>query len=209
MPYTTVVAGDVITASWSNTNNRDQVVTPFATIDARGAIATPVEGMVTYIAADKTLWIYNGTVWKPIAGPPVAYKTSNETVYNSDTLQDDDDLAIAVDENAYYRGELWIEFTSDVSAGLDVDFTAPLGSTIDASSFLVVVSGTLTFTTTNPLGAVGGIVSGGDPEPYMHKFTLKTGGATGTLQFRWCQSLPDTSNTTVNAGSYLKLERIG
>lgn len=50
MPYTTVTAGSTITASWANTNVRDQVVTPFASSSARSsAITAPIDGMVSYL----------------------------------------------------------------------------------------------------------------------------------------------------------------
>ena len=214
MPYTTVTAGTVITASWGNANVRDQVVTPFATTAARSSAIVapgtpPVEGMVTYIESDKTLWEYDGSDWKPIAGPPTAYKTTAETVNNSATLQNDDDLFVSVDASAYYEGELWIAFTSAVAAGLKVDFTAPVGAALEASAFLVVVSGAVTYSATLALGAVSGIVSNGAASPYLCKFTLTTGANSGVLQFRWAQNTANASNTTVNVGSYLRLRRIG
>lgn len=50
MPYTTVVAGTTITASWANTNVRDQVVTPHASASARAsAVTSPVDGMISYL----------------------------------------------------------------------------------------------------------------------------------------------------------------
>lgn len=172
-------------------------------------IASPVDGMFAFSSSDKTLWMYNGTAWKPVAGPPVAYKTSVETVNNSAVMQNDDDLKVNVDANAYYTGELWIAFTSAPAAGLRVDFTAPVGATMEASGFLVVVAGATTFAATSVLGNVSGIVSSGAAAPYMNKFTLVTGANAGTLQFRWAQNAANASNTTVNVGSYLELKRIG
>lgn len=65
MPYTTLVAGTVITASWANASVRDQVVTPFASTAARtSAITAAVEGMVTYQTDTDKLEIYNGTTWE-------------------------------------------------------------------------------------------------------------------------------------------------
>lgn len=210
MPYTTVVAGQVITASWGNANVRDQVVTPFSDPGAIvSGIASPLDGMFAFSSSDKTLWMYNGTAWKPVAGPPTAYKTAVETVNNSAVLQNDDDLKINVDANAYYQGELWIAFTSAPAAGLRVDFTAPVGATMESSGFLVVVAGATTFAATSVLGNVSGIVSSGAAAPYMNKFTLVTGANAGTLQFRWAQNAANASNTTVNVGSYLELKRIG
>ena len=68
MSYTTVVAGTAITASWSNANVRDQVVTPFASAAARtSAIAAPVECMVTGRTDDDLYEGYNGTAWVPVS----------------------------------------------------------------------------------------------------------------------------------------------
>lgn len=210
MPYTTVVSGTPITASWANANVRDQVVTPFATQAARtAAIVAPVEGMVTYIGSDKTLWAYDGAAWKPYAGPPTAYKTSPETVNNNSAFQNDNDLFVPVDANAYYTGEIWLSFTSSAAAGFKLDFTAPVGTTLEASGFLVVVSGSVTYAATSALGSVTGIVSTGAAVPYLGKFTLVTGANSGTLQFRWAQHVATVSNTTVNTGSYLRLSRTG
>jgi hypothetical protein len=51
MPYTTLVPGTTITASWANANVRDQVVTPFATAATRAsAVTSPVTGMTTHRA---------------------------------------------------------------------------------------------------------------------------------------------------------------
>lgn len=64
MPYTTTVAGTAITASWANTNIRDQVITPFATSTARdSAITVPVEGMMSYHVDTHKFVGYNGTSW--------------------------------------------------------------------------------------------------------------------------------------------------
>lgn len=65
MPYTTLVAGTTILASWANACVRDQTVTPFANAAARtSAIATPVAGMVSVLTtAPITLDVHNGSTW--------------------------------------------------------------------------------------------------------------------------------------------------
>lgn len=64
MPYTTLVAGTTITASWANANVRDQTIVPFATTAARdSAITSPVQGMVAAITDDDMLTVYNGSAW--------------------------------------------------------------------------------------------------------------------------------------------------
>ncbi len=68
MGYSTVVAGTTITASWANTNVRDQVVTPFSTTSARSsAVSSPVEGMVSAITDDNRLEVYDGSAYQRFA----------------------------------------------------------------------------------------------------------------------------------------------
>lgn len=78
MPYSTVVAGTTITASWGNANVRDQVVTPFASASARtSAITTPVDGMVSYQSDTKAFYGYYATFWGPLPGTFVADHTKS------------------------------------------------------------------------------------------------------------------------------------
>lgn len=96
MPYTTVVAGTVITASWGNMV-RDQLVTPFADAATRNAqILAPVEGMLCALATDPygltdTLWTYSGSAWIPatrlrIGG--ITPRTSDVTMTTTETIAD-------------------------------------------------------------------------------------------------------------------------
>jgi hypothetical protein len=77
VPYTTVVAGTTITASWSNANNRDQAVTPFASAAARAsAITSPVDGMLCRLTDTDVLQTYNGTAWVTITDVSAIIATS-------------------------------------------------------------------------------------------------------------------------------------
>jgi hypothetical protein len=78
VPYTTNVAGTTITASWGNTNVRDQVVTPFASAAARtSAITTLVDGMASYRSDEGVFegYIAAKTAWLPIGWIPIASTT--------------------------------------------------------------------------------------------------------------------------------------
>lgn len=73
MPYSTLVAGTTITASWANANVRDQTVAPFANASARAsAITSPVEGMLSYRTDDKVYESYDGLQWVPLPGTVIA-----------------------------------------------------------------------------------------------------------------------------------------
>jgi hypothetical protein len=64
--YRTFNAGEILTASNVQTYLQDQVVTVFASTSARTtAISSPAEGQVSYILADDTFYIYNGSAWIP------------------------------------------------------------------------------------------------------------------------------------------------
>ena len=91
MPYTTVVAGTTITAAWSNANNRDQVITPFASASARdSAITSPIEGMHAYLADTDKLMAYNGAAWVPAVSNIVARQTltGNSSTFTTDATSD-------------------------------------------------------------------------------------------------------------------------
>lgn len=75
MPYTTVVAGTAITASWGNANVRDQCVTPFASTSARdSAITSPVTGMVAVTTDTMAVWIRKSGAWRTLRSAPDRYR---------------------------------------------------------------------------------------------------------------------------------------
>ena len=77
MPYTTLVAGTTITASWANANVRDQGIPVFATAAARdAAVTSPIEGMHAYTSDTNTLWFYTGTAWLFRSGPPPRFRVT-------------------------------------------------------------------------------------------------------------------------------------
>jgi hypothetical protein len=91
MPFTTVVAGTVITASWGNMV-RDQLVTPFADAAARAAqVLVPVAGMVSWLSDVKRLEAYDSASWVP-ASPyrlgGITPRTSDVTMTTTETLAD-------------------------------------------------------------------------------------------------------------------------
>lgn len=82
MSYTTVVAGTVITASWGNSEIRDQVVTPFADAATRTSqVSTPVEGMVSYLKDIDQVHFRSASYYVPIPGTLIAraYRTTSST----------------------------------------------------------------------------------------------------------------------------------
>jgi ABC-type Na+ efflux pump permease subunit len=64
----TFTSGSVLSAADVQNYLQDQSVMVFATTTARtSAIASPTEGMVTYIQTNDQMQIYNGSYWIPQA----------------------------------------------------------------------------------------------------------------------------------------------
>jgi hypothetical protein len=87
MPYTTSVAGHVITASWANANIRDQVITPFADASTRSSsITSPVFGLHTFLQTTHVTDYYSTSSpagYYPVAPVLTACKASGADVTSS------------------------------------------------------------------------------------------------------------------------------
>jgi hypothetical protein len=70
---------DILTAVDLNGYLADQVTMVFASVAARTAgIASPSEGMVTYLSDSNSLWHYSGTGWVNI--PTAAVGTASDSL---------------------------------------------------------------------------------------------------------------------------------
>ena len=163
MPYSTVVAGTTITAAWSNTNNRDQVITPFASAAARdSAITSPVEGMHAYLTDTDKLMAYNGAAWVPAASNIVARQalTVNSSVFSISTTTDFVLNNVVVRAERLYAVHVHSEWAVSAGAVWDIDLRvdgvivdtmrtintagAVLAETMDSTVLLEPTSGTKT-----------------------------------------------------------------
>lgn len=211
MPYTTSVAGTTITASWANTNVRDQVVTPFATAAARtSAVTSPVEGMVSYLSDTKTYWSYNGTAYVPIAPRPII-KQADQAVNNSTTgttFVNATDLTVAVLANSQYFIDLTIFWSAGTTADFKWGYTVPASSTFRYAPMAVraaSANGDFASFAFDDLSAVPSAGGQGSSQMLVGflKGTLTTAGTAGSWTFQFAQLVSDAANTTVFAGSSL------
>lgn len=80
----TFAAGEVLTASNVMGYLQDQAVMNFAGTASRGsAIASPSEGMVSYLADTNLIEVYNGSAWKQISATTGNILQVVSTVYNT------------------------------------------------------------------------------------------------------------------------------
>jgi hypothetical protein len=129
MPYTTVVAGTTITASWANTNVRDQVVSTFADAAARSsAIGSPAEGMISFLTGSNRADVYNSAGWSSLVNPAHGALIN----WTPEVQQDSAFLSRTVNRAVYGRvgrwvyGYLFITMSGSGSAGLHVNLTVPV-----------------------------------------------------------------------------------
>ncbi len=133
-------------------------------------------------------------------GGSFVYKSANETVNNSDTLQDDDELKFAVGANELWLFQAWIHSTDTTTADLHYLFTGPAGSTVRWSPIPQFgVTGSfhntdVKFGTAQNTEGNGGHFAVG---------RIDTAGTSGDLQLQWAQSTATANNTIVLIGSWL------
>lgn len=210
MPYTTLVAGTTITASWANASVRDQSVTPFATAAARtSAITSPVTGMLSHRADGFAFEGYDGTGWVLAAQHQVfVRKTADETLSSNTTLQNDDALLWAVRSNAVYIMHLWVLYQSGTAGDFKMGFTVPASTTMAWAWFgsdtnLAVVNA-------GPFNESSSTAAGGSTAnlwAHVHG-VITTSATSGNVQFQWAQNSSDGTSTIVRAGSYGYLHRV-
>jgi hypothetical protein len=86
--YKLFASGEVLTAANLQGYAVDQSTMVFASSAARTtALATPSQGMVTLLTDDNRIEVYNGTAWKIVYLPPMAYTpTLTSAVRSSGSL---------------------------------------------------------------------------------------------------------------------------
>lgn len=141
-------------------------------------------------------------------GATLVRKTSSETVNNTSTLQDDNELAWTVAANATYALELHVGYSTGATPDIKFGWTYPTGLTMQITGTIGYDAATLmaapaTFTQTSVLPA-GGAAS----DLHFALWGLVfAGSASGTLQLQWAQNTANASDTIVRAGSYGVLTR--
>ena len=142
--------------------------------------------------------------------PVTVVKSIDETVSNSATLQDDDELLLSVAANVTYRWSIGIAFGAGTAADYKFALTFPTAATLTfvgpawdtALAFLPFGnSGTYTSGAALTYGGAGvGTFRGIDL-----RGTLTVGANAGTLRYQWAQAAATVENTVTKAGSWMEI----
>ena len=130
-------------------------------------------------------------------------KSVDETITNSITFQDDDQLRFVARENKTYGFMLTVFVTSPSGAGFQTQWTLPAGATGSISSGQLnsgVTQSTQDITTTN-----NHLISGTSLKVLTFVGKIKTSTTSGESIFQWTPSSLNLGNTIVEQGSYLRV----
>lgn len=147
--------------------------------------------------------------------PLFARKTADETVNNSDTLQDDDHLVLALVANKTYvvRGLLFAD--SGTTPDIKIAFTKPASSTYywttsqpvsSVATLPATQSGGVRRTTDSQ---VLGTVGAGTAVAVQLAGIIRTAGTAGNLTLQWAQNTVDASDTKMLADSWIVANLVG
>lgn len=137
-------------------------------------------------------------------------KSSDQSVINSTSLQDDSELKLSLVANTTYiiTGTIFAESTS-ATPDINIAFDAVPGSTIDLG-FLAGSAGVFRQGGLIENEAESGLIPIVAAEPTVIQIngTIVTGSSSGGLTLQWAQNTSNINPTTIMAGSYLRAEEI-
>jgi len=141
-----------------------------------------------------------------VGGYIFAYKAADETVNNSATLQNDDDLLLALAANEVWAFKLVVIYLSGTTPDIKWHWTGPSGFTYDSSvssfsSALSVAFGNPDESDSSPEHITGG--RGATEVGFVWEGVVRCSTTAGNFQLQWAQNTQDASDTKVLAGSYL------
>lgn len=178
---------------------------PTLTTAQRDAL-TPVNGMQIYNSTLSQVEIYANGAWRPHLQQKLVVKSADETVNNSATLQNDDELKFAIGANEVWRFQLFLLINSGATPDFKYGFTMPTGGDVIMTaahrnpSNTSVVTGYSISQASAPI-SVRGI---GVDFAYVLNEGIAVNGATpGNLQLQWAQNTADASDTKLLKNSML------
>ena len=129
-------------------------------------------------------------------------KTADETVSNSSTLQDDDELAFSVAANENLLIECHFQYESTAVADIKFGITLPSGATAswrESTGLATPLNESQTLAPNNTFN----ITDAG-----IHlTFSVQIGSTAGTFTLQWAQNSAEVSNTILKAGSAMLVHR--
>lgn len=135
----------------------------------------------------------------------IVLKTADETVNNSTTLQNDDELLLAVAANDVWAFILLLRIATTAVADFRLTFTVPAGgviklqSDVNGAGTYIGVGNEVDFTAQIAMA----FATASANAPANFKVLYIGGAAAGVVQLRWAQGTAEVSDTKVLANSHI------
>lgn len=188
---------------------------------AAGIIGAIVEGIEAWRASATAMILPGSLVWGSGSanfGIVHKRKTADESVSNSNVLQNDDHLSLTLGPNEVWHARLHYFFTFGTVGSFLVGWGAlPSGATgrwwseswdnggrVDGSIGMLLAQSNTTF----PTGGVGPAAPTNTLGKCEVEFYIETAGSGGTFQIQFCQFSSNGTPTTALKGSYLTATRV-
>ena len=194
-----VVIGDSSTTT-NRTGNFLHIPTTAGTPNGTPSLITNRVPMV-YDSTNHELFIHDGTFWESVDHTySRRIKPIDQIVNNSTTIQNDNDMVIALRSGKTYSGEVILFLNSPVTPGFKYDFL--FGGTFEAGT-AEYGSGTASSTvpvSTVAMSTVTVLTTDGTNQKITIQFRIKTTAAANLL-FRWAQNVATAVDTKALTGS--------
>ena len=171
----------------------------FSNVDARIPIGT--NGF--HLEADSSEAL--GLKWATPSGGGLTFakvvKSVDQTVNNSSTLQDDDELKFTPNINKAYFGTMFTIYSSGTTPDLKSAFSLPTGASGEwlASNGLWRMATQSFPDITTAIAQISGIVA----QTFAEYFRIQMGSTAGEIIYQWSQNVANVSDTKVLIGSCL------
>lgn len=158
----------------------------------------------------------NGTVsdLASAATDGVVRKAADESVTSSTTMQDDDELLVALDANSHYIFHALISYDASTTGDIKMQFTVPSGASgrrhsLHAQSTATSCSSSAQSTWGGPITtaitSIGG--TGAVCEALIDGY-VSTSGTSGNLRLQFAQDVSDATASIVKAGSFIQWRKL-
>ena len=131
-------------------------------------------------------------------------KVADETINNSNVLQNDDELLFAMAANEVWEFTLWVNFTSSAVADFAMGYSVPVGAVLHTVR-ITDEGGVVVRIDANPTSAAG---AGATQVPILVHGHIVNGANAGNFQIRWAQSTAEVSDTKVLIGSSIVAHKL-
>ena len=188
----------------------DNATTPAAIVQGAGDLLDLRDGdgvSVYRVGQDGTL-----TVGDVVGAARTVYKTDDESVTSSTTVQDDDHLTLTMTTDAVYALDTFLDVEGDADGDFKLTFTGPSGasgswtpdgiSLGNSNNIGQIKRGRNGFGDTDSVGILpdGTIVT--------PRGQITTSSTAGSLTLQWAQNSSNETATTLKTGSWLRLHRM-